>query len=173
MKQFSLLISLLAVALFACDNRKEAMKEEVPAKTISAEVAKSNKPETPAASAKETSGKLAKFEFEETSYDFGDINQGDVVDHTFKFTNVGEAPLVISNIRTTCGCTTPEYTKDPIAPGETGEILVQFNSRGKSGTQRKAITINANVEGGKEVITITSQVKVEEQVPGPYKNQAQ
>ena len=76
--------------------------------------------------------------------------------------------MLINDIRTTCGCTTPKYTKEPIAPGAEGEILVQFNSAGKSGMQNKRITILSNVESGNTVITITANVLVTPK-NGPYK----
>ncbi|MEN7547720.1 DUF1573 domain-containing protein [Rapidithrix thailandica] len=113
----------------------------------------------------------AAFDFEKTFYDFGTIQQGDIVKHTFKFVNSGEVPLVISDIKTTCGCTAPKYSKNPVAPGESGEILVQFNSAGKRNLNKKPITIYANVEGGTYVINIQANVKVEEELKGPYKKQ--
>lgn len=103
--------------------------------------------------------KLAKFEFTETEFNFGDINSGDVVEHTFKFKNTGAVPLVITNTQVTCGCTTPSYTKEPIAPGKMGEMQVKFNSTGKSGNQTKVVTIAANVQGGQDKITIMTNVK--------------
>ena len=72
--------------------------------------------------------------FEETEHDFGTIDQGTAVDHTFKFTNTGKAPLVITNATSSCGCTVPTWTREPIAPGETGEMLVK-RKRTKSGFQ--------------------------------------
>ena len=93
-------------------------------------------------------------DFEETTHDFGTIDEGDVVEHTFSFTNNGKAPLVITNARGTCGCTVPSYTKDPVAPGETGEMLVKFNSRGKRNQQNKSVNITANTESGKERLQI-------------------
>ncbi|MFC5046634.1 DUF1573 domain-containing protein [Aquimarina hainanensis] len=96
--------------------------------------------------------------FAETEFDFGTINEGDVVDHTFKFTNTGKAPLVIVNAKGSCGCTVPSYSKDPIAPGETGELLVKFNSNGKPNQQNKQVTITANTEAGKEIIKIKALV---------------
>ncbi len=103
--------------------------------------------------------KLAKFEFQETQFQFGDITAGDVVEHTFKFKNVGAVPLVITNTQVTCGCTTPSYTKEPVAPGEMGELQVKFNSTGKSGNQNKVVTISANVEGGQDRVSILTNVK--------------
>jgi hypothetical protein len=85
-----------------------------------------------------------KMVFEKTEYQFGEITQGDKVNHVFKFTNEGDAPLKIDNARASCGCTVPEWPKDPILPGETGEIKVVFNSAGKSGMQNKSITITTN-----------------------------
>ena len=70
--------------------------------------------------------------FEETEFDFGTIDQGTAVEHTFKFTNTGNAPLVITNATSSCGCTVPTWTKEPIAPGETGEMLVKFNGSGQN-----------------------------------------
>ena len=92
--------------------------------------------------------------FQETEYDFGTINEGDVVEHIFKFTNTGKAPLVIVSAKGSCGCTVPEWPKEPIAPGATGEMLVKFNSNGKPNLQNKQVTITANTEAGKEILKI-------------------
>jgi hypothetical protein len=97
-------------------------------------------------------------DFEEKNYDFGTINEGDVVEHTFKFTNNGDAPLVITSARGSCGCTVPTYTKEPVQPGESGEMLVKFNSRGRKNQQNKTVTITANTESGKETLQIKSFV---------------
>ncbi|MFT2010375.1 DUF1573 domain-containing protein [Pontibacter sp. 13R65] len=93
-----------------------------------------------------TTGNGAVIAFEEKEYNFGTINQGEVVSHTFKFTNTGSTPLVIESASATCGCTVPQPPKDPIAPGQSGEIKVQFNSTGKSGQQQPIITVRANTE---------------------------
>ncbi|SHN24879.1 Protein of unknown function [Cyclobacterium lianum] len=87
---------------------------------------------------------LAAFSFEEEVYDFGTIQEGKVIEHLFTFENSGQAPLVISNIQASCGCTTPEWTKTPIKPGEEGFVKVAFNSTGKSGVQSPTVTIQAN-----------------------------
>lgn len=93
-------------------------------------------------------------DFDEKTHDFGTIDEGEVVEHTFTFTNNGNAPLVITNARGTCGCTVPNWTKEPVAPGETGEMLVKFNSRGKRNQQNKSVNITANTESGKERLQI-------------------
>lgn len=84
-------------------------------------------------------------EFTKSEYDFGDINQGDKVSYTFEFKNTGNAPLVISNARASCGCTVPQWPKEPVAPGATSKIDVVFNSAGKRGRQTKSITITTNI----------------------------
>ncbi|NME72199.1 DUF1573 domain-containing protein [Flammeovirga aprica] len=110
------------------------------------------------ASAQDTAGPVITFE--EKTYEFGDIHQGDVVEHTFKFSNTGDTPLVITNVTTTCGCTAPKWPKEPIQPGDSGEILVKFNSRGKRGVQNKPITVYSNAKSTTK-ISITTNVLVE------------
>jgi hypothetical protein len=87
---------------------------------------------------------VAKIRFEETVYDFGNIDEGGTVRRTFRFTNTGKVPLVINNARATCGCTVPEWPKSPIGPGESGEIKVKFDTTNKKGSQNKPVTISAN-----------------------------
>lgn len=87
---------------------------------------------------------LGSFQFSEMEYDFGNINEGQVVEHLFNFTNNGQAPLVISNITASCGCTSPDWTKTPVQPGEQGFVKVVFNSTAKSGAQAPTVTIQAN-----------------------------
>ena len=96
--------------------------------------------------------------FEETEYHFGNISQGSIVEHSFKFTNTGNADLVITNAKGSCGCTVPNYPKEPIAPGESGEINVKFDSKNRSGSQYKTVTLTTNTENGIERLTIKSNV---------------
>lgn len=90
------------------------------------------------------SGPLPRFEFQEETYDFGTITEGVVAEHTFRFKNVGEAPLIISSATASCGCTVPSWPREPIPVGGTGEIKVAFDSKGKPGVQNKTVTITAN-----------------------------
>ena len=87
---------------------------------------------------------LGQFEFSQMEHDFGTIAEGEVIEHLFNFTNNGQAPLVISNITASCGCTSPDWTKTPVKPGETGFVKVVFNSAAKSGAQAPTVTIQAN-----------------------------
>ncbi|MEM6830889.1 MAG: DUF1573 domain-containing protein [Bacteroidota bacterium] len=89
-------------------------------------------------------GPLPAFAFEKEAHDFGTIKDGDVVEHIFSFTNTGEAPLIISDAKGSCGCTVPEWPKEPIPVGGKGELKVKFNSKNKPGIQNKTVTITAN-----------------------------
>ncbi len=95
--------------------------------------------------------------FEATNYDFGDIKQGDVVEHVFEFENTGNQPLIISNATTTCGCTASEYKRgEPIAPGATSQIKVKFDSRGKMGAINKVVTIKSNIGEDRKIAIKTN-----------------
>jgi len=97
--------------------------------------------------------------FEESKYDFGSVVAGGTVDHTFKFKNTGTAPLIISNIGVSCGCTTPEWTKAPVLPGKTGTIAAHFNSTGKMGMQNKVLTVESNAAAGSTTVSLVGEVK--------------
>lgn len=115
-------------------------------------------------------GPAPKFDFSESSYDFGSITEGDVVEHTFEFTNTGEAPLVIQSASASCGCTVPSYPREPVAPGATGEIQVKFNSANKPGIQNKTVSITANTNPTITRLTIKSNVMPKgEQAAGPVR----
>lgn len=96
-------------------------------------------------------------DFDEGQFDFGEIVQGTRVEHMFTFVNTGDAPLVITNARSSCGCTVPEYTREPVAPGEKGELLVKFDGSGR-GTVNKNITLSTNTEKGTERLRIKATV---------------
>lgn len=112
--------------------------------------------------AKERDSKIkmggAKMKFEKTEHDFGTINEGDIVETIFKFTNSGKSELIITSAKATCGCTVPQWPKEPIMPGESGEIKVKFNSKRKPNLQQKRVTLITNTDGGKEFITIKAMV---------------
>jgi hypothetical protein len=105
--------------------------------------------------------------FVEKSHDFGDIAQGDVVEYTFEFENSGDAPLILSNVQTTCGCTTSFWPREPIAPGTKSKIEAKFNSRGKNGRQNKIITITSNAVNNPDRVSIISNVLPKPKAPAP------
>lgn len=97
--------------------------------------------------------------FEAPIYNFGTVVDGEMVKRTFKFTNTGEKNLVLFNVQTTCGCTVPEdWPKHPIAPGESGEVKVIFNSNNKVGSVNKSIRVEANTNPTVTTISIVGEV---------------
>ena len=105
------------------------------------------------------SGKVPSINFESIEHDFGDINAGVKVEHTYKFTNSGTGDLVISDAKASCGCTVPNYTKEPVKPGATGEVSVVFDSTGKSGSVSKTVTLTLNTEKGTETVDFKANIE--------------
>ncbi|HPK10496.1 MAG TPA: DUF1573 domain-containing protein [Saprospiraceae bacterium] len=107
-------------------------------------------------------GPLTTMVFDEMEYDFGKIMDGDKATHMYKFTNTGKEPLVISNAKGSCGCTVPEWPREPIAPGAKGEIKVVFDSRGKGKVggqmQTKTVTLTANTDPQTTTLRIKGMV---------------
>jgi hypothetical protein len=103
-----------------------------------------------------------KIQMDEESFDFGEIQQGESVTHDFVLKNIGDANLIISTAKGSCGCTVPEWPKEPIAKGEEATIKVTFNSAGKSGKQNKTVTLVTNAIPNTKVITITGNVIIPE-----------
>ena len=99
-----------------------------------------------------------KMVIEKKSHDFGTIEEGVQATVTFTFKNTGNAPLVLNSVKASCGCTTPKWTKEPIAPGTEGTITAIYNSKGRPGNFTKTITIKHNGEGGTEFLTIRGVV---------------
>jgi len=96
----------------------------------------------------------------ETSFNFGELIQGESVTHDFILKNTGDADLIITAAKGSCGCTVPEWPKDPIVKGEEAAIKVTFNSAGKSGKQNKSVTLVTNAIPNTKVITINGNVIV-------------
>jgi len=152
----------LSVLLFACgdvakevgDNTKTLTKKEEVKPSLSSNLVMND---NTSESSSEKSG-MPEFNFEKELHDFGQLVDGEKVSYSFKFTNSGNAPLIISNAKGSCGCTVPNWSRDPIAPGESGSIDVTFNSSGRSGKQNKAITLTANTNPNRKVINISSEV---------------
>jgi len=102
---------------------------------------------------------LTSLALSENHFNFGDVKKGESVEHVYEVTNTGENPLIISNVRPGCGCTAPEFTKDPILPGQKGKITLRFDSSSFDGAQHKQAEVYANVEQTPIVITFTANVK--------------
>ncbi len=105
---------------------------------------------------------ITTLSFEQTEFHFGEIVEGEIIQNVVTFTNTGEEPLVISNAKATCGCTIPRWPKEPIMPGETADLLVQFDSKNKGAIKgkinTKRITITANTDPVNSYVTIKGKV---------------
>lgn len=96
--------------------------------------------------------------FEAESHDFGTINEGPIANYSFKVTNTGNAPVVISRAQASCGCTTPEWSQDPILPGASSTIKVGYNTSGRPGAFAKTITVTSNAENSSIILRINGSV---------------
>ncbi len=101
---------------------------------------------------------VARISFNKTEHDFGRLIQGEKVIHIFRFTNTGDADLLISSVSASCGCTASKYTKETIAPGNEGQIEVTFDSSGQKGVQNKTITVLCNGQPQTTVLRLKAQV---------------
>ena len=107
----------------------------------------------------ENSEDFPVIEFDKNNHDFGEISEGDIAETEFVFTNVGDSDLIIPDASGSCGCTVPDYPKNtPIKPGESGKIVVKFDSNNRPGLQRKAVTLITNTAKGKQILNIKSIV---------------
>ncbi|MFZ4542890.1 MAG: DUF1573 domain-containing protein [Saprospiraceae bacterium] len=142
--KINFIVATLFIALLAssCGNKSD---KKVEGSTVEAKV-----PEGP----------TTLIKFEEEDYNFGKVTQGQVVEHSFEFTNIGKEPLIISECHASCGCTVPEWPKDPIAPGQKSKITTKFNTAGKSNDQKKVVTVTANTEPFETYISISGFVEV-------------
>ena len=100
----------------------------------------------------------AEISFAEEKFNFGELEEGPKVSHEFTFVNTGKEPLVLTNVKASCGCTTPSWPKDPILPGEEGVILVTYNTSKRPGSFNKSITITSNALTASKVIFISGNV---------------
>ncbi len=144
MKKSILIVAVLSV--FAFSSCKDKAADKVNEENVAA-----------AADRDADSGKFPAIAFEESQFDFGTIDQGTNVEHVFKFKNTGEAPLMIVNAKSSCGCTVPEWTKEAIAPGDEGQLLVKFNGSGQNQVS-KTVTLTTNTKEGTETLTIKAFV---------------
>lgn len=105
---------------------------------------------------------LAVVSFDKETYDFGTIDAGEVVETTFMITNTGKSDLLITNAKSTCGCTVPTWPKKAIQPGDSATMKVKFDSKGKRNNVSKTITLTTNTLNGKETVKIKGFVAQKE-----------
>ena len=109
-------------------------------------------------SAEEEPAKLGKITYSNDTFDFGKIKEGVIIEHDFTFVNEGVAPIIVRQVTASCGCTTPDYSRKPVAPGETGTIKVRFDSNGQVGKQHKVVTVVTNADTPVTLVHIRGEV---------------
>lgn len=122
-------------------------------------MAQTEKAQTAAAKPAEVKAGGASMKFDKEEYNFGVIKQGDKVEYAFDFVNNGKEPLIITEAHGSCGCTVPEWPKEPLKKGEKGVIKVTFNSAGKMGLQDKTVTITSNASDSPKVLHIKGNIE--------------
>jgi len=152
MKKVILGLSLFSfVAFTSC---KDDAKSKVNADNVAA-----------AADRDATAGDFPSISFEEVEHDFGTIMDGTPVETIFTYTNTGKSPLVVSNIKSSCGCTVPQdWNKEPLAPGESAHFTVKFNGKGTNQVT-KTITLSTNTEKGTETVKIKAFIEPDPNAP--------
>lgn len=152
MKKVFWLASIVFITAVGC-NTASTETEEVSTDLV-------NNPNSASEDSAEDAENLPKIEFEEEVIDFGEISQGEKVKQRFRFKNTGKSNLIISNASGSCGCTVPLWPKQPIKPGQEGEIEVVFNSNGKQGRVHNTVTLIANTMPNKTVVALKGDVIV-------------
>ena len=142
--QYFLVGWLFVVVVSACNNKPGNLSTDVV-----------TNPNTASGVVKDN---LPVIEFEKEIHDFGKVIQGEKVSYGFKFKNTGKSDLVISQVNTSCGCTVPKFSKEPIKPGEERVITVKFDSKGRKGIQNKSITVLSNCQPSTTVIRVKAMV---------------
>jgi hypothetical protein len=180
MKGILLMTAVVALVAFGCSSRESEKKiaqlesrlQELEGKKAAAGVTPGvqTTPETQPADVK-PEGPLPALEFETVDHDFGTIKEGDVVEYTYTFKNTGEVPLIIQGAQGSCGCTVPEWSKEPIQVGASGFVKAKFDSQGKPNTQNKTVTVTANTWPKQTVLRFKAMVLPKAAAPdnGPVK----
>ena len=168
-----LIAALVTVVSTSCKDR-DAEKKIAQLESRLAELEGKKSPAatpTPAAPAPEEKpeGPLPVMEFSGMDHDFGTINEGDVVEYTYAFKNSGAAPLIIQSAQGSCGCTVPDWTKEPIPVGGSGYVKAKFDSNGKTNIQNKTVTVTANTWPKQTVLRFKAMVTPKSADNGPVK----
>ncbi len=156
------LLAVLVVATFACQNGDKNVRQDALNSITNKTVEPTQQAQPTANEAVVPEGPTTTITFDEERFDFGEVSEGEVVAHTYTFKNTGNEPLIISRAKGSCGCTVPKYTTDPIGPGESGEMVVEFNTTGKRGKKSQKVTITANTTPPQTFIYIEGNVNPKE-----------
>ena len=152
MRKTTILLVMLAIGLvFGGCHRKAAKEGEFTVDDV-------HIPQTASGLSQKEAEKMPVITFENTTYDFGEVVEGERLTYAFKFKNTGKSNLIIYSSEATCGCTTSQPPKAPVRPGESGEITVTFDSKGQKGSVQKRILVAANTYPAETILTIEANV---------------
>lgn len=148
------ILGLSALCMVAFTSCKDDAKSKVNEENVAA-----------AAERDANAGDFPAITFDEVEHDFGTIMNGTPVETVFKYTNTGNSPLVVSNIKSSCGCTVPQdWNKEPLAPGESAHFTVKFNGKGANQVT-KTVTLTTNTESGTETVKIKAFIQADPNAP--------
>jgi len=150
MKKLSLILLITAAILGGC-HQKTAKEGDFTVEDV-------HIPQTASGLSPKEAEKMPVISFDNKTYDFGDVVEGERLTYAFKFKNTGKSNLIIYSSEATCGCTTSQPPKAPVRPGESGEITVTFDSKGQKGKVSKRILVGANTYPSETILTITANV---------------
>ena len=151
MKKITVLVVLVVGLMLGGCHRKPAKEGDFTVKDV-------HIPQTAEGLSAKDAEKMPVIEFEKTSYDFGEVIEGERLTYAFKFKNTGKSNLIIYSSEATCGCTTSQPPKAPVRPGESGEITVTFDSKGQKGNVQKRILVGANTYPAETILYISANV---------------
>lgn len=151
------IIFILSVStwLFACSGSDKPKADEKNGGVSDAQIENPATAENPVAQ----NINFAEITFKDTFHDFGDILEGQKVEFVYEFKNTGKHELLITNCQAQCGCTVPNWPKQPVQPGESGKIKVIFDSSGKGGVNNKNVTVYANIKEQTKLISFRANVR--------------
>jgi len=153
-----IILSLSALCMVAFTSCKEDATSKIKSENVSQAVERDA-----------VAGDFPVLTFDKKEHDFGEIVNGTPVSTVFNYTNTGKSPLVITDIKSTCGCTVPQdWSKEPLAPGASAKFTVDFNGKGSPGSATsKTVTVTANTENGTEAVKIKAFIKGDGSTPVP------
>jgi hypothetical protein len=156
-------VAALCTLVFSCKKEAKtvdqmAVADSAQATTVVDAMAQQQAPEEAEMLKEAQSKPLTTIAFSETDHNFGDIKKGEKVEHIYEVTNTGTNPLIISNVKPGCGCTVPDFTKEPILPGKKGKITLHFDSTNFDGAVNKAADVFVNVEKAPVKLTFSANI---------------
>ncbi|MEY8761201.1 DUF1573 domain-containing protein [Chryseobacterium tongliaoense] len=158
-------LSIIGFGLVSCKKESKEVQgaetsttDSTAAVTTPADSAVAPVSETPAV-APVSNQPLTSIALSESNFNFGNIKKGDKVEHIYEITNTGTNPLVISEVKPGCGCTVPEFTKEPVLPGKKGKITLHFDSTNFDGNVNKFADVYANVDKAPIKLTFTANIQ--------------